>query len=92
MNFALVLDSLQAGKTARRKQWAIANSRVQRIYLVDGSTFAVSRPPLNRFYPEGTMVTYQPHIDALFNDGSCGVWDITQADVLATDWEVLESL
>jgi hypothetical protein len=56
------------------------------IYLVPGSTFAVSRAPLNVIYPEGHLITYQPHIDKRFSNGTVGVWTPSNEDQLTAAW------
>lgn len=60
------------------------------IYMVSGSTFVVSRPPLNELLPEGTKVTYHPHIDYLQKVGDeyhCCTWHPSHNDIAANDWE-----
>jgi hypothetical protein len=86
MDFGIVLQALRGGKRARRPYMAEGTF----IYLVSGSTFEVSRLPLNAFYPNDFLIKYHPHIDIAYPDGSCGVWPMPQADVLADDWEILE--
>ena len=87
MDFGIVLQALQGGKRARRPYMAEGTF----IYLVPGSEFTVSRPPLNVHYAEGTQIRYHSHIDIAYSDGSCGVWPMPQADVLADDWQVFEA-
>lgn len=87
MNFGQVLDAMHGGKRARRPHMAPGVF----IYLVPGSEFTVSRAPLNVIYPEGTQIKYQPHIDIAYGSGVCGVWPMPQADVLAEDWQLLET-
>ncbi len=88
MNFSQALEQLAAGKMMRRSSWD-ENSPVQRIYLVPGSTFVVSRAPLNKFYAEGTQITYREHIDAAFSDGTCGVWAKPLESTAAEDWVIV---
>lgn len=88
MEFGQVLQLLHQQKRARRPHWAPDTF----IYLVPGSNFEVSRAPLNVIYPQGTQITYAPHIDIATGGGHCGVWPMPQADVLAEDWLVLETL
>ena len=58
------------------------------IFLVPGSTFKVNRPPLNVIYPEGTEITYHPHIDMKASNGVIVPWVASQCDLLSDDWEV----
>lgn len=80
--FGTALDLLREGKRVGRKEWK--NARC--VFLVDGSKFAVSRAPLNKFFAEGTEVEYRAHIDMLGADGSIGTWSPSMVDVLALDW------
>ncbi len=60
------------------------------IYMVAGSQFTVSRPPLNALFKEGTVVNYAPHIDIChLTEGGiyCAVWKPSQIDLSATDFE-----
>ena len=72
------------GARVRRAGW---NGKDMFIFLVDGSTFQVSRPPLNKHYPEGTTINYLPHVDMKTADGSIVPWLCSQSDLLAMDWE-----
>jgi len=81
-NFAWAMSQLWIGKKLRRFSWAPG----QFLYMVPGSNFTVSRPPLLGIYPEGTAITYQPHLDIRYPNGSCGVWNLTQDDLFANDW------
>lgn len=83
-NFSWALAELKAGRRLRRSGW---NGKGMCVFLVNGSTFQVNRPPLLGIYPEGTTVTYQPHIDMRTADGTIVPWLASQTDVLATDWE-----
>jgi hypothetical protein len=59
------------------------------LFLVPGSTFKVSRPPLLGIYPEGTEINYRSHIDMKTVDGSIVPWVASQTDILAEDWIIL---
>jgi hypothetical protein len=85
-SFGWAIEALKLGKKVRRDAW----EHREFFYLVPGSTFSVSRAPLLGIYPEGTEINYQHHIDQRKIDGTCGVADITQADMLAEDWQVVE--
>jgi Protein of unknown function (DUF2829) len=88
LTFSEVLEHLKAGALLTRRAW---NGKGQFIYLVDGSKFEVNRPPLAGIFPEGTEITYRPHIDIRTVDGSCVPWIASQSDLLADDWEVTEA-
>ena len=81
------VEMLQRGRRVRRLGW---NGTGIWLYLVDGSTFRVNRPPLTQHYPHGTEISYRPHIDMRNADGTCGVWSCSQGDVLAEDWELAD--
>ena len=83
MTFEEMLPYLKTGHKLERRHW---NGKGMFIYLVPGSKFEVSRPPLLGIYPEGTKVTYLPHIDLRTADGSCVPWLASQTDILAHDW------
>lgn len=85
--FEGAMYALKNGKRVGRREWK--NARC--VFLVQGSVFAVNRAPLNQFYPEGTEVTYRPHIDMVGADGSIGTWSPSMVDIMADDWyEVTE--
>ena len=88
MNFSEALTVLKAGKRIAREGW---NGKGMFVFLVAGSTFKVSRAPLNQFYEEGAEVTYRPHLDMKATDGTIGVWLASTSDILSEDWvEVTE--
>lgn len=84
-DFSTVLRRLKTekGLKATREGW---NGKDMFIFLVDGSVFQVSRAPLNEFYEDGTVVTYRPHLDMKYADGTIGVWLASQSDMLMEDW------
>lgn len=86
MNFSEALRHLKTGLKVGRTGW---NGKGMFIFLVDGSTFKVSRPPLNEFYPEGTEITYHAHVDMRTADGQIVPWLCSQTDMLADDWEIV---
>lgn len=88
MNFSDALDKLKAGaKIARGPGW---NGKGMFVFLVPGSEFQVNRPPLLGIYPEGTQITYQPHVDMKTANGTIVPWFCSQSDLLADDWEVVD--
>ena len=87
-NFSAALEFLKNGVRMQRAGW---NGRNMFIYLVPGSKFPVNRPPLLGIYPEGTEITYLPHIDMRTADGSCVPWLASQTDLLAEDWQIVYS-
>lgn len=84
--FGTALAALQAGSLVARAGW---NGKGMFLYLVPGSSFAVSRPPLLGIYPAGQVIDYAPHIDMKTATGQCVPWLASQTDVLAEDWEVV---
>jgi len=86
MNFSEALIEVKEGKKISREGW---NGKGMFLFLVQGSTFKVNRPPLLGIYPEGTEVTYCPHIDMKTADDKVVPWLASQTDVLADDWGVI---
>lgn len=87
MDFSRALTCLKGGWRMRREGW---NGQGMFLFLVEGSTFKVNRPPLLGIYPEGTEVRYHAHIDMKTAQGDVVPWVASQADLLATDWEMAE--
>ena len=83
-NFEYALTALKTGKRVARMGW---NGKNMFVFLVPGSVFRVSRPPLLGIYPEGTEVTYHAHIDMRTADGTIVPWLASQTDLLANDWD-----
>lgn len=71
------------GHKVRRRPWPINQS----VFLVQGSSFEVSRAPLSEHYPKGAKINYLPHVD-MDHGGLVGVYSFTQGDVLSVDWEL----
>jgi len=86
-NFAYALRSLKDGAKMARHGW---NGQDMFVFYVDGSEFEVNRAPLNKIFPEGTKVTYRPHLDLKAVDGTIGVWTPSTTDLLAEDWYIVE--
>ena len=86
MNFSEALDNVKEGKKISREGW---NGKGMFLFLVQGSTFKVNRPPLLGIYPEGTEITYCPHIDMKTADNKVVPWLASQTDILADDWGVV---
>lgn len=82
IDFGVALKALKEGKR-------ITKDGKRFLYLVKGSRFTVNRKPLNEFYPDGTEISYLPHIDVANPDGTCGVYSLTAEDVLAEDWKIV---
>jgi hypothetical protein len=83
MDFGDAVRALKRGERVARAGW---NGKGMFLFLVPGSTFKVSRPPLLGIYPEGTEINYCPHIDMKTADGKVVPWLASQTDVLAEDW------
>lgn len=84
MNFSQALDLLKQGQRVCRAGW---NGKGMFLFLVPGSTFKVSRPPLLGIYEEGKEINYHSHIDMKTAQGYIIPWLASQADLLADDWE-----
>jgi hypothetical protein len=87
MNFGYALELLKDGKKVARAGW---NGCGMFLFLVNGSTFQVNRPPLLGIYPEGTTITYCPHIDMKTTDDKVVPWLASQTDVMAEDWLLVD--
>ncbi|WP_297478368.1 DUF2829 domain-containing protein [Ferrovum sp.] len=83
LTFGDAVHLLKRGKKVARAGW---NGKGMFLFLVPGSTFKVNRAPLMGIYPEGTEVSYCPHIDMKTADGKVVPWLASQTDVLAEDW------
>ena len=86
-DFGDAIRLLKQGFKVARDGW---NGKGMFLFLVPGSTFKVSRPPLLGIYEEGTEVTYQPHIDMKTAQDTVVPWLASQSDVLAEDWCIVE--
>lgn len=86
MNFGQALEAIKNGQKVARSNW---NGKGMFIFLVNGSTFQVNRPPLLGIYPEGATIDYRSHIDMKTADGSIVPWVASQTDLLAEDWFAL---
>lgn len=84
MDFSHALNYIKINVRMRRLGW---NGEGMFVFLVPGSEFAVSRPPLLGIYPEGTVIKYHAHIDMRTADGTIVPWLASQTDILADDWE-----
>ena len=87
LTFGLAVEAMKLGKKVARSGW---NGKGMFLFLVPGSVFKVNRPPLLGVYPEGTEITYCPHIDMKTADGKVVPWLASQTDVLAEDWGVVQ--
>ena len=86
LTFGLAVEALKKGQKLARAGW---NGKCMFVFLVNGSTFNVSRAPLLDIFPEGTEINYPPHIDIKNVDGSISTWVPSIGDVMAEDWQVL---
>lgn len=87
MTFSDALFHLKQNQKVCRHGW---NGKGMFIFLVPGSTFKVNRAPLLGIYPEGTEISYQPHIDMKTAGNTIVPWLASQSDLLADDWEIVE--
>ena len=87
MKYNKALKLIAASKCVARQGW---NGKGMAIFLVPGSTFTVNRPPLLGIFPEGTEITYDPHIDMFNAKGTVSPWVASQDDTLASDWKEVE--
>ena len=85
--FEEALKLIKSGQLMAREGW---NGKGMYVFLVSGPNFEVNRPPLLGIFPEGTPITYRPHIDMKYADGTVGVWLASMGDLLANDWVVVQ--
>jgi Protein of unknown function (DUF2829) len=85
LNFSEALELIKEGELLKRLGW---NGAGMFVFLVKGSAFAASRPPLNVILGEGAQVSYEPHIDMRTEQGSIMPWIASQSDLLANDWAI----
>jgi hypothetical protein len=83
MDFGQALEGMKRGNKVAREGW---NGKGMFLFLVPGSQFEVNRAPLLGIYPEGTRITYRPHIDMKTADGEIVPWIASQSDLLCDDW------
>lgn len=81
------VKQMHDGARVRRAGW---NGKNMFLFLVPGSRFQVNRAPLLGIYPEGTEIDYHPHVDMKTAQGYVVPWLCSQADLLATDWELAD--
>lgn len=86
LSFGDAIAALKRGEKVARDGW---NGKGMFLFLVQGSTFKVSRAPLLGIYPEGTEVQYHAHIDMKTAQGYVVPWLASQADMLAEDWSIV---
>lgn len=86
-SFGSAVEALKQGYKVARSGW---NGKNMFLFLVQGSTFKVNRPPLLGIYPEGTEINYCPHIDMKTADDKVVPWLASQTDVLEEDWMTIE--
>ena len=84
-DFGLAIVALKQGKKVAREGW---NGKGMFLFLVNGSTFKVNRPPLLGIYPEGTEIQYHAHVYMKTAQGYVVPWLCSQADMLAEDWQI----
>jgi hypothetical protein len=81
------VKQMQDGASVRRAGW---NGNGMFLFLVPGSTFRLNRPPLLGIYPQGMEIEYDPRVDMKTAQGYVMPWMCSQADLLATDWEIAD--
>ena len=87
MNFSEALQAIKDGMRVQRYGW---NGKGMFVFLVPGSTFQVNRAPLLGIYPEGTTINYHAHVDMKTADNMIVPWLVSQTDLLAEDWQIVD--
>ena len=87
MDFSCALSAIKSGKVVTRENW---NGKAMFIFMVPGSTFKINRPPLLGIFPEDTEINYQAHIDMKTASGSIVPWVVSQSDIFADDWWIVD--
>lgn len=88
LSFGHAIELIKQGHRLARKGW---NGSGMFVYFVNGSQFVVNRMPLLGIYPEGTEVSYHPHVDMKTAQGDLVPWVASQTDTLADDWYVVDA-
>lgn len=86
ISFSKALEGIKKGHRLSRRGW---NGKNMFVFLVEGSTFEVDRPPLNKIYRNGKKINYRGHIDMKAVDESIGPWLASQTDLLSEDWFIV---
>lgn len=86
MSFGLAIEAMKKGMKVARNGW---NDKGMFCFLVPGSNFKVSHPPLLGIYEEGTPIDYRPHIDMKTATGEIVPWVASQSDMLVDDWFIV---
>jgi len=86
MDFSDALKHIKNGKLMKRAHW-----NNQFAFIVPGSTFAVSRPPLLGIFEKDTIINYHSHIDMRMPNGQIVPDALTMADILADDWSIVST-
>ena len=89
MNFSDALELIKDGKKLTRENWTWNKQNIF-IFLVPSLQIEVKEKPLLDVYPEGTVIRHHPHIDIKYNDGTVIPWCMSQADLLADDWVIVD--
>lgn len=79
------IKQMRNGSLVRRSGW---NGKGMFLFLVPGSKFTVNRAPLRGIFPDGTEISYHPHVDMKTANGDIVPWLASQTDLLAEDWEI----
>ncbi len=87
MTFGLAVEAMKKGGKVSRVGW---NGKGMFLFLVQGSTFKVNRPPLLGIYDEGTTINYRSHIDMRTANGEIIPWVASQSDLLEEDWVLVD--
>lgn len=87
MNIGQAVAAIYEGQKVGRIGW---DDPERFIFLVPGSEFEVSRPPLLGIYPAGTKIKYKPHIDMRTAGDVVSVWHAKQDDILGNDWYIVD--
>ena len=83
MDFGDAIRAMKDGKRVARDGW---NGKGMFLFLVNGSSFTVSREPLLSIMGEGTQIQYHAHIDMKTAQGYVVPWLASQSDMLSEDW------
>ena len=92
IRFSEAVEALKSGKKVARYTWN--EPGLMYLYLVQGSQFQVSREPLISHLPEGAVISYQAHIDALYEYPTgkfARVYNFTMEDIMSDSWRIVEN-
>jgi len=86
-DFSYALMTLKEGRPVARKGW---NGKGMFIYMVPAASYEAITPGMKLVFGQGKKVPYGAYIAIKNAQGTVNIWNPSQADLFAEDWEVLD--